>query len=183
MRIVLWIILFFFSTNIFAATTAIPFPNYGVSFSHTVISKDPTNAQGTRAGLWYQPPSFIWSGLHLSFDVSYGHWWVTSQVPHKTISIYAAAPILRYYFIENNSFSPFFNISLGLAYITRTRFADRNLGMHFSFQDQLGMGVTMGAKHQFSLVFNAVHYSNGSLCAMNAGITIPLMITAEYGFG
>jgi hypothetical protein len=29
---------------------------------------------------------------------------------------------------------------------------------------------------------SALHYSNASMCKKNAGITVPVMLNAEYGF-
>ncbi|EKD54998.1 MAG: hypothetical protein ACD_60C00029G0025 [uncultured bacterium] len=171
--------LFFFAL---LSSTVKASPSVGLSFSVPVITKDPEYLHGYRAALWYQPPSLNWEHTQIYFDAGFGHWWVTNTSAYRSLNIYSISPILRYYFTREPFFSPFFNISIGLAYLTKTHLEKRNLGMHFSFQDQLGFGVTFGQKKQFSLLLSALHYSNGSLCSMNAGITVPLMITAEYGF-
>jgi len=165
-----------------ASAHASSFPHFGGSLTLPIITKDPQYLKGYRAALWYQPDSFLWSHVHVFFDASFGHWWVTNNTPYKSLNIYSIAPVFRYYFTQNRYVSPFLNASIGLAYLTRTRLNTQNLGMHFAFQDQLGLGVTLGAKHQFSVTLSAMHYSNGSLCRKNAGITIPLVINAEYGF-
>ncbi|HSW71104.1 MAG TPA: acyloxyacyl hydrolase, partial [Gammaproteobacteria bacterium] len=78
------------------------------------------------------------------------------------------------------SLTPYIELSIGAAYLSNTRFAGRNLGIHFSFQDRAGVGITFGSKQQFSLGAHVVHYSNGSLSAHNSGITIPLMVDLSY---
>lgn len=161
---------------------ASPSPHVGLSISAPVVTKDPEYLHGWRAGVWYQPESLLWTRTRLYFDASFGHWWVSNDTPNKSLNIYAVSPIFRLYFMQKPTFSPYINLSIGLAWLTRTRIDHQNLGMHFAFQDQIGLGVTLGAKRALSISVSALHYSNGSLCKNNAGITVPVMLNAEYGF-
>lgn len=158
------------------------YPHFGGSLSIPVITKDPEYLHGYRASGWYQPESLIWQQAHIYFDASFGHWWVTNSTVNKSLNIYSIAPALRLYFMQKKYISAFLNISIGFSYLSRTRIDHQNLGMHFAFQDQLGIGASFGEKHLFSVSLSALHYSNGSLCKKNEGITVPLMINAEYGF-
>jgi len=164
------------------STFASSYQHVGASLAIPLITKDPEYLHGYRAAIWYQPESLIWKHVHIYFDGSFGRWWVTNTMHYKSLNIYSLSPALRYYFTQNRYFSPFLNLSIGLAYLTRTKIDSRNLGMHFAFQDQLGIGASFGAKHQLAVSLSALHYSNGSLCKKNAGITIPLLVNAEYGF-
>ena len=154
----------------------------GIAFTYPLIAKDPGHLKGYRGALWYQPSSLSWQHVKIYFDVSAGHWWVSHATANRQINIYSFAPLLRYYFSQNASISPFIDLIIGASYLTRTRIADRNLGIHFSFQDQMGVGATLGKKQQFSISLSAMHYSNCSMSSTNAGITIPLLITISYGF-
>lgn len=165
------------TSSVFASTDS----HLSASLSIPVITKDPEYLHGYRAAIGYQPESFIWQHVHIYFDTSFGRWWVTNTDHYQSLNIYSVAPVLRYYFAEGH-LSPFLNASIGLAYLTRTQIDHQNLGMHFAFQDQLGIGASLGHKKQFSVILSAMHYSNGSLCKKNAGITIPLMVNVEYGF-
>lgn len=168
-----------FTTTSFAAPT----PHYGASFTYPLIAKDPGHLTGARMALWYQPSSLIWDKVHVYFDASFAHWHVTSsQYNHRDINITAVAPILRFYFNQTPIFSPYGEITIGAAYLSSTHFADRNLGMHFAFQDGLALGAVVGRSQRLAISFSGMHYSNGSLCSMNAGITIPLLINVSYGF-
>jgi hypothetical protein len=172
----LLMIAFFFTTSLFASQT-------GFMLSYPLQSKDPSDLHGYKGSLWYQPTSFEWGNSHLLFDASVGHWWVDNYPTHREINIAALAPVYRYFMLNDHYFlNPFIDISIGVAYLSETRFADRNLGMHFSFQDQLGMGVTFGPQHRLFASLYAVHYSNGSLCSSNAGITIPMVLNVGYRF-
>lgn len=180
MKKLLWIFLgsfIFYLPNIFA------FPTYGVFYSHSVIDRVPENLHGYRLGLWYQSQNLIWPRWNILFDGSVGHWWMTGNESHRNLNILSFSPIFRVYFMKTTTISPFLHLGIGLAYLSKTYIGRRNLGMHFSFQDQAGIGATFGKNRQFSLLFSALHYSNGSISSKNSGITVPLMINGEYGFG
>lgn len=164
------------------AACAAPVPRYGVSFSYPVVPKDPTHVHADRLSFWYQPPSLVWSRTRIYFDASVGYWWVTNYACHRSLMIYAIAPILRYYFSIGENFSPFINLSIGASYVSRTKLDDRNLGVHFAFQDQVGFGATIGKSQQLSITLTTMHYSNASMGAWNAGITVPVMLGVDFGF-
>lgn len=157
--------------------------NEGVTVSLPVITKDPDNLHGFNFGLWYDPETLSWRQFHLYFDVLGAHYWVKGQAtPYHNLNILAAAPVVRYVFNSHFGVTPYLELSIGPAYLSNTRFANRNLGMHFAFQDRGGIGLTMGQRQQFALGVHAVHYSNGSLCSNNSGITIPMMVDFSYKF-
>jgi hypothetical protein len=66
--------------------------------------------------------------------------------------------------------------------MNQTRIENRNLGIHFSFQDRMGLGALLGGSEKFSLGVHAVHYSNSHLSAHNSGISIPLVLDIGYRF-
>jgi len=147
-----------------------------------IVTKDPQFLDGYRASVWYQPEKFLYKRFRLLFDTSFSHWWVSNNSPNKSINIYSASPVLQYYLIQKHFFSYFLIVSIGLSYLTKTHLDHQNLGMHFAFQDQVGFGIHFGVKKSFTMSLTALHYSNGSLCKMNAGITVPLMLNVEYAF-
>jgi hypothetical protein len=166
----------------FAYITATPASPIGASFSYTIISKDPSHLNAYRAAITYQPPCLIWPKVQIYFDGGFGHWWVTNSRFYRNLNIYSVAPYLRYYLIKKTSFSPYVEASIGLSYLTKTRLEDRNLGIHFAFQDQVGIGTAYGPQQQLYGTLSVVHYSNGSMSSHNAGITVPLMLTMGYRF-
>src|SRR5690606_22188950 len=99
---------------------------------------------------------------------------------YTTLNIYSLAPVIRYTFNRHSYFRPYLDISIGIAYLNHTRFEDRNLGMHFSFQDRMGVGTYIGASEQFSVGVHAVHYSNAHLADHNSGVTVPLALDIGY---
>ncbi|MCD6038659.1 MAG: pagL [Gammaproteobacteria bacterium] len=154
----------------------------GIAFTYPLIDKDPSPLKGYRGALWYQPSCLAWEHIKIYFDMSLGHWWVSHYPANREINIYSLAPTLRYYFTQRYFISPYIDLSIGASYLTRTRFADRNLGIYFSFQDQLAVGASFGKEQKLSVSLSMLHYSNGSIAGTNAGITIPLLINMGYGF-
>lgn len=164
----------FFSSSILAST--------GITVTAPLITKDPQNIRGGKLSLWYQPESFIWNRVRVFFDVGYGHWWVNGNFPQRQINIISAAPTLRFFFTQNNYFSTFIDASIGPSYLSEVRIGKQKLGIHFAFQDQLGLGALIGKGQRFAMSLSAMHYSNASIARKNAGITIPLLINVGYRF-
>lgn len=158
----------------------------GISFTYPIIALEPENLYGYRISLTYQPERLIGSYLKVYFDASFGHWWdhdTSNDAPtNSSLDIYSIAPVVRLFYKNNSFITPFIDVSLGFSYLTETRIYKRNLGMHFSFQDQAALGASFGKNQNFSISFGALHYSNGSLCERNSGMTIPLFINVGYRF-
>lgn len=155
---------------------------FGVTLPILLKSKDPEGVHGYRAVAWYQPQSLIWGNLNLYFAGGVGHWWAHGAKSNSVINIYALAPVLRFYFTKNDYFSPYVEASIGPAYMNRTRFSTQNLGIHYTFQDEVGIGALFGKSKGFYATFSALHYSNGRLSAHNSGITVPLILNIGYKF-
>ena len=154
----------------------------GIALSYLLIDKDPSHLRGYRGTVWYQPTSLTWPQVKVYFEAGCGHWWVNNYPINREMNIYSLAPTLRYYFTQNYFISPYVDLSIGGAYLTRTRIANRNLGIYFSFQDQIAVGASFGKEQRLSVSLSTMHYSNGSMAGTNAGITIPLLMNVGYGF-
>jgi hypothetical protein len=154
----------------------------GITYTYPLITKDPANLKGSRFSFWHQPEFLIFNRARIFFDASLGNWWVNDHAKNNQILIFSLAPVLRYTILDSDYFSPFFDLSIGLSSLSSTRIDHQNLGIYFAFQDQLGLGTTIGKSKRLSISLSALHYSNASLCASNAGITIPLLLNMVYRF-
>jgi lipid A 3-O-deacylase len=175
-------ILYFFlacllSNTIFAAS------KYGFNFSYPLKSTEPTNVHGAQLYFIYDPDRFKWRKFNVFFDLGVSYFTTNNTPYHTSMNIYSIAPVVRYTFRQNKSVSPYFDLSIGLSYLNHTRFENRNLGIHFAFQDRAGLGVLLGQKKQFNIGLHAVHYSNAHFSNHNSGITVPLMLDIGYRFG
>lgn len=173
----LFLIAFFLSTS---ATAQLK--NFDVTATFPLVVKDPSNLHGYRFAAGYHPPCLTWKNTQLYFDLGYGYWWVPDATIYSSIHIYTFAPILRTYFHVGPMFSPFFEVSVGLTYLTKTNLVTQKLGMHFCFQDQVGLGVAFGKEQRLAVSLSGLHYSNASLAAHNSGITVPVILNINYRF-
>ncbi len=161
---------------------ALATPYYGANVSYAVIAKEPPNLKAYQLMLNYDPQRFKWRQFNVYFDGGFSHLWDTEAVNYTTLNVYSVAPVVRYSFKKRGPLHPYLELSIGVAYLNHTRLEDRNLGIHFAFQDRAGIGALLGTAERFSLGMHAVHYSNARLSAHNSGITIPLVLDVGYRF-
>jgi hypothetical protein len=157
---------------------------YGITIPSVLVSDNPPQTHEYSAIVWYHPQKWSWQNDHVNLFIagSFAHWWSKGAEAYPSINIYALFPIVRFYPIKTKYFSPFIEASVGPAYMSHTQFGNRNLGMHYTFQDELGVGFVMGDSAGFYASFNILHYSNGALSAHNSGITVPLVFNFGYQF-
>ncbi len=130
----------------------------------------------------YDPDRFKWRQFNVYFDGGFSHFWITNTPYYTTVNIYSIAPVVRYTFRRRGPLFPYLELSIGVAYLNHTHIDNRNLGIHFAFQDRLGIGALVGSSKRLSLGIHAVHYSNARLSGHNSGITVPLELDIGYRF-
>lgn len=156
-------------------------PYYGGTFSYAAVAKDPSNLHGYQLMLNYDPQRFKWRQFNVYFDGGFSNFWVHGG-PYSSVNIYSVAPVIRYTFKRRGPILPYLELSVGVSYINHTHISDRNLGIHFAFQDRMGIGALLGASEKVSVGVHAVHYSNAHLAKNNSGITVPLVLDVGYRF-
>lgn len=156
-------------------------PSFGTTLSIATVTKEPPNLRGAQLMLNYDPDCFHWRKFNIYFDGGYTHYWDLGRHNH-VINIYSAAPVIRYIFKRRGYVLPFLELSIGVGYMDQTRLEHRNLGMHFTFQDRMGIGVLVGNKDQYLIGAHAVHYSNAHLSSHNSGISVPVEFDLGYRF-
>lgn len=167
---------------LFPSLASLAAPYYGGNFSYALVTKEPPTLNGYQMMLDYDPQKYKWRRFNVYFDGGFSHFWITSTPYNTVVNIYSIAPVVRYTFKKRGPIYPFLELSIGLSYLSRTRFDDRNLGIHFAFQDRMGIGALFGTAKQISFGIHAVHYSNAHLSNHNSGITVPLVLDVGYRF-
>lgn len=157
-------------------------PYYGAVLSYVAASKEPPDLKGYQFVFQYDPDQLKWYQFNLYFDLGLSHFKSSNALHNKSISILAAAPVIRYQLLERHMILPFLEFSIGLSYLSRTRIQHRNLGIHFAFQDRIGIGAFLGRSKNLLVGLHVVHYSNAHLSGRNSGITLPLVLDVGYRF-
>jgi lipid A 3-O-deacylase len=173
---------FLFITALLVSNFSFAAPYYGITLSGSLYATEPVDLRGFQLMLKYDPDRFKWQQFNIYFDGGFSYFRATDYPCHKTVNIYSVAPVIRYTLNRYGLLLPYWEISIGLAYLNHTRIAHRNLGIHFAFQDRAGIGTWIGESKKFSLGLHVVHYSNGHLCNRNSGITLPLVLDLSYWF-
>ncbi len=156
--------------------------HYGANFSAVLMSKEPYPLHGFQLMMNYDPDRFKWRQFNVYFDGGFSHFYQNQTPYYSSINIYSVAPVVRYTFKRHGPLLPYLEMSVGIAYLTQTHIENRNLGIHFSFQDRMGIGALLGNEEKFSAGIHVVHYSNSRLSAHNSGISIPLILDVGYRF-
>ena len=165
-----------------ALSCAYATPYYGANLSYVALAHEPEHLHGYQLMLNYDPQRFKWRQFNIYFDGGFSHFWVNNTPYYTTVNIYSVAPVIRYTFKRRGPVLPYLELSIGAAYLNHTRIENRNLGIHFSFQDRMGIGALLGASENVSIGVHAVHYSNAHLSSKNSGITVPLVLDVGYRF-
>lgn len=161
---------------------ALATPYYGANFSYNLASKEPDGLRAYQLMLNYDPQRYKWRQFNVYFDGGFSYMKATEATNYKTLNIYSVAPVVRYSFKKHGPLSPYLELSIGLSYLNHTRLENRNLGIHFAFQDRAGIGAFLGSSEHLALGVHAVHYSNARLSSHNSGITVPLVLDVGYRF-
>lgn len=162
--------------------SAICAPYYGTTMSYGLIGKEPETVRGFQLMFNYDPQYFKWRQFNVYFDGGASYFWITTTSYYSSLNVFSAAPVIRYTFKRHWLIHPFLEISIGLAYLNHTRLDNRNLGIHFAFQDRMGVGTFVGRTDKISVGLHSVHYSNAHLSKHNSGITLPLVLDVSYRF-
>lgn len=157
-------------------------PHYGATFSLPLYAKEPTPLHGFQFMMFYDPQLYQWRQFNVYFDGGFSHFYQNNTPYYSTINIYSLAPVVRYTFHRHGPVLPYLELSVGIAYLNHTHIENRNLGIHFAFQDRMGIGALLGASEKFSVGIHAVHYSNSHLSSKNSGISVPLVLDIGYRF-
>ncbi len=148
--------------------------SYGSGFDN---NGDPSGIDGFNLAYLLQPSSWQWGHFKVLMNFSYGYWKTTNYPNNQSISTYGVAPVLRWYFFNNATATPFLQASVGVAALSNSYFGNRNLGSSMLFQDQGGIGLAFGPNKDYFATLQALHYSNASLSSENSGFTVPFVFT------
>jgi len=97
-----------------------------------------------------------------------------------TLSIY---PVLKWTFLHTKPADLYFFYTVaGPAYISKTTIDGKDMGEHFTFQDNMGTGIFLGERRSLNAEIKIGHYSNGDLFPGNEGVKIPLTLNIGYAF-
>lgn len=100
---------------------------------------------------------------------------------NQHMNIIALAGVLRFQGKEPlYNISPYIDVGVGLSLISKKEMCGRQLGIHFQFEDRLGVGIRFGERKQFDIGYRVVHFSNAYLGKQNASINLHLLVLGYW---
>ena len=99
--------------------------------------------------------------------------WDFDEGPNDDMQIISLAPVFIYDFWDRpNGFQPYIDYSIGFAYVSETKIDENDLGMHFQFDNRVGLGVRFGRDQRHDLSVSYRHISNAGLDSDNDGYDV-----------
>ncbi|WP_339721010.1 acyloxyacyl hydrolase [uncultured Paraglaciecola sp.] len=119
-----------------------------------------------------QVTTFEWLGeLDLYWELSLNFWEFGQENQHETNYAIALSPVFSNQFDTLYGKYPLkWEFGIGVSLITDTRFAGKDIGSHYQFEDRLGLILEFGEQLEESLAVRYMHYSNGGLNDHNPGM-------------
>lgn len=153
--------------------------NKAISLSYGI--GEPDNLSGYRASLQLEPEQTQWKGIWIYFDINAAHWH-SKYTTNKSIDALGIVPMFRFYSPKPSVLTPYLEVGIGLAGLSKDEIGHRELGAHWGFQDIAGAGFMFGREHQLDFSVRYLHYSNAGLYNPNEGVDVKGLFTLAYRF-
>lgn len=108
--------------------------------------------------------------LHLYFESSVNFWQYGAGNQTDTNLVLSLSPVIQYPVTEVASYPLYIEFGIGVALLSDTRFAGKDVGSHYQFEDRLGLVTRFGIDHKNQLALRYFHYSNAGLKKPNPGL-------------
>lgn len=120
--------------------------------------------------------------LDLYWEVSVNFWEFGDNNQHQTNFVVALSPVIGKTFYHVNDKYPLkWEFGIGVSLVNDTKFAGKDIGSHYQFEDRLGLRLDFGKELEQSVSLRYMHYSNGGLNSKNPGVDF-LNISYAYKF-
>lgn len=177
------LILVVFGWLLFFGTTNYAIAKQAIAVDALVGSDD---VSGLR--LAYRPHylpvyQFEWLGdAEIYWELSLNIWEYGETNEYDTNLVLAISPVLTKQFaVLANKYPVKWEFGIGISMVNDTRFAGKDIGSHYQFEDRLGLLVDFGEDLSQSLALRYMHYSNGGLNSKNPGMDF-LSVAYVYHF-
>lgn len=109
--------------------------------------------------------------LGVYWEVSANFWEYGENNEHDTNFAVAISPVFSKTFYHINDIYPLkWEFGIGVSLVNDTKFAGKDIGSHYQFEDRLGLIMGFGDTFEQSVSLRYMHYSNGGLNSKNPGV-------------
>lgn len=120
--------------------------------------------------------------LDIYWEVSVNFWEYGESNQHETNYVFAFSPVIgQTFYYVNGKYPLRWEFGIGVSLVEDTRFAGKDIGSHYQFEDRLGLAIDFGRNNHQSVAIRYMHYSNGGLNSNNPGVDF-LNLSYAYSF-
>ncbi|WP_416307652.1 acyloxyacyl hydrolase [Neptunicella sp. SCSIO 80796] len=117
-------------------------------------------------------------GLDIYWEMSVNFWEYGQDNRHETNLAVALSPVISSTFTTVGDNLPLkWELGIGISLVDNTRFAGKDIGSHYQFEDRLGLTLLLSQQESVSVRY--MHYSNGGLNSKNPGMDF---LNLSYGY-
>lgn len=115
-------------------------------------------------GIWESSAAF-WHGSH------------GPQGGNDRLKLVTTGPLLRWHKLQPTKLGilPYFEMGVGLSWLSQKEIGGRKLSLHFQFEDKIGVGLRFGENNEYDITYRLFHYSNASLKRPNSGVNLQML--------
>ncbi|MDW7550141.1 acyloxyacyl hydrolase [Pseudoalteromonas peptidolytica] len=130
------------------------------------------DVKGLRLG--YRPAYFSISeygfseGSYIYFELSTNYWEYGDPKRSDTSFAIALSPVLNVPITKLGTMPVNFEFGIGMSYVSDTRFAGKDIGVHYQFEDRIGINLSVTPTSKVGMRY--LHYSNAGLSDHNPGL-------------
>lgn len=106
--------------------------------------------------------------LTLTFEASTNFWRYNQSAEYETNFVVALSPVLSRQFATLGGRALSWEFGIGVSVLNKRRFAGKDLGSYFQFEDRLGLILDLPNNAKLKLRY--MHYSNAGLSSRNPGM-------------
>ncbi len=163
---------FFFGFSVLVSSLPIRANEQAVAIDYLHGEGDLTGIRLAYRPFHTQITSIEWLGdLDLYWEVSVNFWEFGEDNQHETNYALALSPVLSKQFATLYDKYPLkWEFGIGVSLVEDTRFAGKDIGSHYQFEDRLGLIMEFGDNLEKSVSLRYMHYSNGGLNDDNPGM-------------
>lgn len=130
----------------------------------------------------YYEKLFFLVDVSLYWEVSMNTWEVGENNTRETNYAVAVSPVFSKELTKMQGRYPLsVELGIGISAVADTRFAGRNIGSSFQFEDRLGLSLAFGKSLKQTASLRYMHYSNGGLNEQNSGLDF-VSLSYSYHF-
>lgn len=114
--------------------------------------------------------SIYLSNIDVNYEISFNIWRFDENNSYDKNLAISFSPVLSKQFSRILGKPLKWEAGVGLSIVEDTKFAGKDIGSHYQFEDRIGLKIVLDEISNESVAIRYIHYSNGGLNEKNPGL-------------